>query len=356
MALVLNIFLPISFFFLVGSVYAFDVDLDNIDWPVEHPGKTSLKITSSAPISLSDNSEIKPYYSVKSNGSIEEVFELNDLVNFTQVKDIYVSRHPMNFSLTLISGAICVYGKEIERICISNIGERIDFNTEGESIVIVDGILNSVYSLNIVIGSGEEVFNLNEIERESRFEYLKIYYTNNTLYKISFADGIYINKYTREIINTFKELEMRKEAYETGSCPCETFDFNNPDHREPNNPNVCRIPGFAEGYIPKTIEEVPAEEFLGGCPEELTEEESRTYGDFKSRGLVAYTKVLPRLLELGVRWVAYEPFARRKRANIRRELFNSSEAGRGGIEVRLVEQLKRGESISHQASLLLFQD
>ena len=117
------------------------------------------------------------------------------LVPATKDVYIYLDDDPMVTELRLVSGDICVYGRNVERYCVSQPGETLTIETEGETILFIEGSGGSQYIPKITIGDGLEHIDISTPSDRRSPHTHRTLTQNNDLYRILWFDTLYVRKY-----------------------------------------------------------------------------------------------------------------------------------------------------------------
>ena len=336
----------ILFCSFVLPINAWDrVKLKNISFPVKDIGSTNALFSVDTPLSLiqpnNDEGVFEEIFSIKDD---EEIFEVPDN---TPVKDVYVSADQVNINIRLISGSICIYGNSIDRACLGIPEETVNFTTDTDSIVIVEGDIGSEYIPIFVAGDGVENIDLGSAEFGSLEHKYALFVDDGYLYRIAWLDTIYVKQYFDYLRRSINNQKYRFELYENGDCPCTLFDADNEEHYKlENRDSLCPIPGWA-GW-PTTPNNVPDPSTLIPCPEEPTETEWSEYRDFVNRGIIGYTKLVPGFLSVLKDLFVYKLFTTNTLSNLSDELSSAEIDEFPEIEFEIVETLGIVDRVSRK--------
>ena len=393
--LLLSVCLLVFFVFLLPQQTAHaweNFDLGEISFPVKDAGPTNAVFNSTTPLTLhttyegdsshneisflKEDGQFEARYlknSVTEIGvydhaplSLDEALESDEtlqrliqentvpaevlLVPATKDVYIYLDGDPMVTELRLVSGDICVYGRNVERSCVSQPGETLTIETEGETTLFIEGSDESQYIPKITIGDGLEHIDISTPPQRSSPHMYRTLTQNNDLYRILWFDTVYVRKYFDHIRDRAYTLRTRFEAYETGDCPCITFDRHNENHYKIENLELlCPIPGvapggYAEGNFPKNI----PDERLYHCPPEPTEREWEEYRNFKKRTIVEFVKLLPRVLNLVKDYAVYEFFLSRNVKRLSAELESAGAGDKASVELEIIDTFKPVQGITRE--------
>ena len=292
-------------------------------------------------------------YTITEQGKIIEANPSSVPEVANEVRDVYVHTDdvPIEVNITLDAGSICVANLlDFTEQCLTQSGETFSHVYPSSITLSITGSRDSRYTPLFLVGDGTERFAVDSTV-ESVYQHFLI---GDTMYRLFWFASHYHEQYLSHIRREINRLNEPFERYASGYCPCETFDPSNPSHFDPaEKDRICPIPGFADDYWPRRIEDAPNVETLYHCPREPSQQQWSEYEDFHSKGLIAFAKLFIKASIIEAQLFYRDIKMRPHLLEIANSIIGADQSTRLLYDRELITQLTRSQHIINQLRYLV---